>query len=635
MTPWVNVTLTRSHTHSSSTTVHSKCSSSTSSSATSSKTTHSDTLVNLTMNKDVAGILSELESMYSLSSGTGSSSSSGSVSECGSESDSISEGVSDTATTTLSKPEPEPEPELGTMAAKLFFNEKVSEADVLSIEQCCDIFDLLDDQHPVLAQQGYSKLLELSLTKDRLQLVTCLCKRLLAQDVRLEKPFYDTLVTYLTSNGMVDDALAIAQTIPMTKQVLFALVEPLFLSGRHMQYAELFKTYCSPFNNDTTVTDVNLVIVSMIWAKGLCQTLEEAEREIFVASIVRSLESYKAIFHDIASRDPQYSSTIINKLFYVMQDSLEHVFLNCEDENKEDTAGIISNLRRKFVSSRYFSPFPFMPQDCTSSTNFPHTIHDITAQLAAGAVNNPDEGSAFFLSNYLWSQDYADVINSLVEERDDDSPYYDSDGDSDSDSDSDIDADYDSGIEEGASSSDDDDDTSDEDGVEYSINLKVDEISNPSLKEHHSLNGKSRRRVDMEAHIARNIEDLAYYHQRSEQAARNNAMKSFISGFQIEQKINLLLRESGMIAPEHNNYHDTRCPYKIAICEIMEKMAYVDEGVLDLSNLGDLSGQLRRDNNIRLSHDIFGFEPPHQFSESSYDSLKFMKDDVNWGHWKR
>jgi hypothetical protein len=590
------------------------------------------TLINLAGNKDIEGILLELETMYSSSQATNSDAPKSSM---------------------------ESEPELAALAANLFFNEKVSTSDVTSIEQCCDIFDLLDEKHPLLAQQGYSKLLELSLSKDRLQLVCCICTRLLAQDVRLEKSFYDSLVTYLTTSGQVEQALAIARTVPISKQILLSLVEPLFLFQQHMEFASLFKQYCYPFHNGgITMIDVNLVIVSMIWAKSLCPPMSETEREDFVSSIVSSLHAYKAIFHELGSStsNPTYDRAVVNKLFFVMQDSLEHVFLSSEEDDREETAGIVADLRRKFVTSRYFSPYPFMPQDCTSTTNFPPSIRDITAQVAAvghGAdaaaesvaepvpsVSASDSASApFFLSNDLWAQDYADVINSLVEEREDDDggPYYD---DSDSDSEDEAESDYDSGIEEGASSSE-EDSSSDEDGMEYSINLKLNSTSLNS-KGHHVNNkliNTLHKRVDMESYLARGRDELPHALRESSRDRRHDAMKSFISSFQMEHKIDLLLRGSiGMFHPaEHQHQHESgepRCPHRLAVANFMQHLGYVDEDVAEGWATEDISSQCRRQN-IRLSSDLFGFEPRHHFSESSYDSLRTVKDEVPWGDWER
>ena len=660
-----------------------------------------DTLIHLAMKKDVSGILLELENMHN--------------SSCSQES-------SDEAESSR-----EYESELAILAANLFFNEKVTTADVTSIEQCCDIFDLLDGPHPVLAQQGYSKLLELSLSKDRLQLVCCLCKRLLAQDIRLEKALCDSLLTYLTGCGQIEQALALARTVPLSRQIILALVEPLFLSHQYMEFASLFRQYCLPFNNDTSLTDVNLVVISMIWAKGISPPLLEADREEFVASIVRSLDAYRAIFHDMASKDPHYSRVAVNKLFRVMQEAVQYVFLSsnegceveeeAEDEDddgeaaalREDTASVVSELRRKFVTSLYFSPFPFMPQDSTTATNFSPKIQDITAQVAdtplgnrkqqqkqelqeqeqvgkvdtlaisvsasvsaAESVLGEEEGerkgrSSFFLSNYLWQQDYADVINSLVEDREDDGPYYDDSEDDDSDSDED---DEDLGEYASTVSDSEDDSSSDEEETEYSINLKL-KLPHPSSSFSSSSDqavNKVHKRIDMGAHLTRSRDDLPHYspqHQHTHDETRVEAMKSFMAGFQVYKVAggqNLSLYEFlGGAGAGSEHMADMRSPEKVALCEKMDTLGYVDEDFVEeamaslrlrLENsaggaggaggtggagagVSDISRQCHGASNLRLGSDLFGYVPPHHYAENAYDAIKFMKDDVNWGPWKR
>lgn len=576
------------------------------------------TLIGLAVKKDVDGILLELENMLSSSSSIGSSSINSSDAPTSSANEESSENYA---------------PKLAALVANMFFNDKVSTVNISSIEQCCDIFDLLDEKHPVLAQQGYSKLLELTMSKDYQQLVCRLCSRLIAQDVRLEKAHIDSLVGYLTTRGEVAQALALAQTVPVTRQIIFSLAEPLLMSHQHMVFADLFKQFCSPFNNGSSLTDVNLAIISMMWAHALAPPQSEADRDEFVASITNSLDSYKAVFHDMVSRDATYNRRAVSKLFCVMKDALHHVFLCTDPEDREDTARVLASLRRKFVTSHYFCPFPFLPPDCSDDTNFSPSVSDITAQLGGRAE------TAFFLSNSLWPQDYADTINNLVGEREDINPFYDGYDDGDVDSDSDSDSEYDSSIEEGASSSDSDSDSSEE-GTEYSINIGLDITATRSLTKDHSkcmdLFPKVCKLVDMDSYLSRCREELPHAREDSSQEDREEAMRSFVSGFQIDQKINLLVQGamlSGERAGGGNNAGS--CPHILAVCRKMQTLGYVDEDDVTLNySVADISKQCRLEN-IRLAGDLFGYGPLGHVSEGPYESIKYMKDEINWDAWTR
>lgn len=156
----------------------------------------------------------------------------------------------------------------------------------------------------------------------------------------------------------------------------------------------------------------------------------------------------------------------------------------------------------------------------------------------------------------------------------------------------------------------------------------------------------------MESHLTRGRNDLLHARQHRHQAARHDAMTSFVSGFQdsrMEENkkalIEILL--GGATQSSAEAQREGLCPpHQAALREKMDTLGYVDEATVEEAfarvrgeGATDLSSQCQ----FTIARDIFGYVPPHErhhhrqhSPESAYDAIKFIKDDVNWGGlWKR
>ena len=534
-----------------------------------------DTLINMAVNRDISGILDELRNMHRKDVAM----------------DKESHYVD--------------ELDLGTLFAKLYFEEKVAISDVSSIEHCCDILDLLEQDHPSFVQQGYSKLLDLCMTGEKFEKIVCfLMNRIIERDIHLGNSTFEAVIHFLINNNHVEEAISFSHKIPLSREILLHLVEPLFLFGRHLEFAQLFEKCCTPLI--MTIADVRWVIVSMIWAHGLRPPLSQEENENFVTAIIRSIDSYKCVIEAMADHDPNCNRASVNKIFHCINVSLRHVFRQANQHTDfDDTERIISDIRYRFATSRNFSPYPFIPQDCVFSSNFSRDIPDITAQLtecSSDTLKNP-----FLLSNSLWPQDYANNIRTLVGEGDSEEDY-----DEDSESDSDFDEDYSS--EDESFSDEIEISSSSDDGCISDVDECDDDIS------------EKNSRVDMISHLSRSREDNFTFGQGIREEDGLNSLEMIVKFFLINNRIHVLVsapRET-LSAKQIRNYSPQG-----AVSDLVTNLTVTDDYTVKDFVVADISGQLGEDQNFRFASDLFGDSRRLHDVDSPTKSLQVIRDEMN------